>query len=440
MDGGSNLQQLLQSRAILITKTGQKCAVNKLLGSGGQGEVYEVEISDKKYALKWYYRNQATEAQRIIIENLVQKGSPDSRFLWPLDIVDSPNSETFGYIMPLRPKEYKSIVDMMTRKAEPTFRTLCTAGINLVDSYLQLHSKGLCYRDISFGNVFLNPSNGDVLICDNDNVDVTGADCGGVLGTARFMAPEIVRGEVNPSTETDLFSLAILLFYMFMLHHPLEGKIESEIKCFDTPAMKKIYGDAPIFIWDPIDVSNRPVLGYQDNALIYWNIYPEFIKELFTRAFTDGIKNPKSRVLEIEWRKAFIKLRDSIIYCGNCGLEIFYDAAKLKNGEKHTCWGCIKEVTIPPRIKIAQSIVMLNSNSKIYMHHIKDNLDFNTGVAEVTQHPKNPDLWGLKNVSNELWSIVKADGNVASVEPGKSVSLSIGTRINFGTVEGEIRL
>jgi len=440
MNGGSKLHQLLKSRTILITKTGQKCTINKLLGSGGQGEVYEVEVPVKKYALKWYYRNQATEAQRNMIHNLVKKGSPDSRFLWPLDIVDSPDGETFGYIMPLRPKEYKSIVDMMTRRAEPTFRALCTAGINLADSYLQLHSKGLCYRDISFGNVFLDPNSGEVLICDNDNVDVTGTDCGGVLGTARFMAPEIVRGEVSPSTETDLFSLAILLFYMFMLHHPLEGKIESEIKCFDLPAMKKIYGDKPIFIWDPVDASNRPVLGYQDNALIYWSIYPQFIRDLFTRAFTDGIKNPKNRVLEIEWRKAFIKLRDSIIYCGNCGLEIFYDAVKLKDGQKHICWGCIKEITIPPRIKIAQSIVMLNSNSKIYMHHIKDNLDFNTVIAEVTQHPTNPSLWGLKNVSNELWSIVKADGNVASVEPGRSVSLSIGTRINFGAVEGEIRL
>lgn len=434
------MDQLLKSRTVLITRTGQNCTVNKLLGSGGQGEVYEVEISGKKYALKWYYRDQATEAQRAIIENLVQKGSPDSRFLWPLDIADSPNNETFGYIMPLRPKEYKSIVDMMTRRAEPSFRALYTAGINLADSYLQLHSKGLCYRDISFGNVFFNPNNGDVLICDNDNVDVTGADCGGVLGTPRFMAPEIVRGEANPSTETDLFSLAILLFYMFMLHHPLEGKIESEIKCFDTPAMKKIYGDEPIFIWDPVNTSNRPIIGYQDNALIYWDIYPKFIKDLFTRAFTEGLKNTQRRVLEIEWRKAFIKLRDSIIYCGSCGAEAFYDAEKLKNGQTHICWACNKEVKIPPRIKIAQSVVMLNADTKIYAHHIKNNLDFNTVIAEVTQHPKNPSLWGLKNVSNELWSIVKADGNVGSVESDRSVSLSIGTRINFGAAEGEIRL
>ena len=57
-----------------------------------------------------------------LIEKLVQRGSPDRRFLWPLDIIDSPSTGTFGYIMPLRPTDYKSIVDMMTRRAEPTFK------------------------------------------------------------------------------------------------------------------------------------------------------------------------------------------------------------------------------------------------------------------------------------------------------------------------------
>ena len=65
------------------------------------------------------------------------------------------------------------------------------------------------------------------------------------------MAPEIVRGEAKPTTESDLFSLAVLLFYMLMMHHPLEGKKESDIKAFDLPAMNKIYGLEPVFIFDP---------------------------------------------------------------------------------------------------------------------------------------------------------------------------------------------
>src|SRR5256885_1046760 len=83
----------------------------------------------------------------------------------------------------------------------------------------ELHARGLCYRDISFGNAFFDPETGEVLICDNDNVTVDAQAKGGVYGTPRFMSPEIVRGETAPNSQTDLFSLSVLLFYMFMMHH-----------------------------------------------------------------------------------------------------------------------------------------------------------------------------------------------------------------------------
>ena len=102
------------------------------------------------------------------------------------------------------------------------------------------------------GNVFFDPDTGDVLICDNDNVSYNSAPSG-IYGTPRFMAPEIVNGKAKPSTNTDLFSLAVLLFYMFMLNHPLEGKLEAEIKCMDYLAMNRLYGEHPVFIFDPKD-------------------------------------------------------------------------------------------------------------------------------------------------------------------------------------------
>ena len=81
-----------------------------------------------------------------------------------------------------------------------------------------------------------------MLICDNDNVSANGIDNSSVYGTPRFMAPEIVMGRASPSRNTDLYSLAVLLFYMFMMGHPLEGKLEAEIKCMDIHAMNKLYG------------------------------------------------------------------------------------------------------------------------------------------------------------------------------------------------------
>ena len=164
------------------------------------------------------------------------------------------------------------IVDLMKRRAEPSFYALCRAAYNLTNGYQQLHSMGFSYRDISFGDMFFDQNNGDVLICDNDNVSANGVDNSSVYGTPRFMAPEIVTGIAKPSRNTDLYSLAVLLFYMFFLGHPLEGKKEASIKCMDIHAMNKLYGSSPVFIFDPKDKSNRPVKGYQDNPIIYWDL------------------------------------------------------------------------------------------------------------------------------------------------------------------------
>ena len=107
----------------------------------------------------------------------------------------------------------------MDLRINPSFHTLTTVGFELAHSFWQLHAKGLCYRDISFGNIFFDPNNGEVRICDNDNTDVNKKP-GAISGTPRFMAPEIVRGDSNPDADTDLFSLSVLLFYMFMFNHP----------------------------------------------------------------------------------------------------------------------------------------------------------------------------------------------------------------------------
>jgi DNA-binding helix-hairpin-helix protein with protein kinase domain len=437
--------ELQENSTVTSTTSGTSYTVKKLLGAGGQGEVYLASGSGKSWALKWYFPHTGKKGQREAIEKLITIGPPTDKFLWPIELVTAPNSSSFGYIMALREKNYKNIVDLMKGRINPSFYNLITATITVVDSYKQLHAKGLCYQDISFGNLFFNPDDGGVLICDNDNVTINKSkdSVKGVLGTPRFMAPEIVCGEAYPSTETDRYSLAVLLFYMFMVHHPLEGRIEANIKCLDLPAMNKIYGSEPIFIFDPNNDKNRPDDEYQKNAIIYWGMYPQYIRDLFIKAFTKGLLDPTNgRVVESEWRSALVQLRDSIIYCGDCGSENFYDAEVLKKGGGSglICWSCHKSIRAPPRIKIDKTIVMLNFNTRLYEHHLTGNFKFDKPVAEVTRHPKDPSLWGLKNLSDTKWVITKSDGKMSEVQPGQSVSLASGTKLNFGSVEGEIRV
>jgi serine/threonine protein kinase len=363
----------------------------------------------------------------------------------------APDVANFGYVMPLRDPEYKGIVDLMARRVDASFQALATAGLQLADSFLQLHSRGLCYRDISFGNVFYKPASGDVLICDNDNVAVDGDQVGGVLGTPDFMAPEIVRGEAVPSSRTDLYSLAVLLFYMFHLHHPLFGKRTMQIHCLDLAARVLLCGKEPLFIFDPHDKSNEAVPKSIDpygeaghNALIFWPIYPQFLRDLFTQAFTEGLHDPEhGRVRESQWRLAMGRLRDSIVYCTTCSAESFYDADALQKsgGQPGVCWSCQTRLTLPPRIRIGKNVIMLNHDSRLYAHHLDERRPyaFVDAIGEVNRHPSLPNVWGLKNLTNDTWKATPPDGTTSEVGPGRSVTLAVGTKINFGNAEGEIR-
>ena len=428
------MDNALKNGSFLVSDSGSKYKVIRFIGAGGQGEVYEVERGSQRAALKWYFPKTATSAQKRILETLVTKGAPDETFLWPEDLLTQGSSNSLGYIMQLRPRQYKGIVDMMKRRAEPSFNALCRVAFNLTRGYKKLHDMGFAYRDISFGNVFFDPDTGNVLICDNDNVSAS--EQASVYGTPRFMAPEIIVGNAQPSRNTDLFSLAVLLFYMFMLNHPLEGKLEAEIKCMDLHAMNLLYGTKPVFIFDPDNKSNRPVKGYHDNALIYWPLYPERIRELFTSSFTNGLQTPGKRVTETQWMDALINLILGIVPC-SCGAEVFYDDEIIKKGAVISCWNCQKAIPTPSSFIIGKNRVLLLKNTKIYEHHVKGNYDISAIVGTVVQNPNNPNLWGIRNDSESNWTYIKGDGSHIVVAPGKTAAIASGAKIDFGQQIGE---
>jgi DNA-binding helix-hairpin-helix protein with protein kinase domain len=444
-----NLEAITMSNILKPQQTvhadfaGLACTVQAFLGGGGQGEVYSARMGDTELALKWYYPESATPPQQAALRALVGKGSPSDLFLWPLDLASAPGVAGFGYLMPLRAARFRSGVELAKRRIDLTFRHLTTAALHLADAFLQLHANGLAYRDISFGNLFVDPQIGDVLVCDLDNVGIDGLPHNSVGGTMRFMAPEIVRGEALPSTQTDQYSLGVLLHFLFYMAHPLEGQREAAIGCLDAAAQQRLYGTEPVYIADPKDKSNRPVTGRHDNFFAFWPIYPSFVKRLFTRAFTDGLRDPAARVTESEWRAGMAQLRDFIIYCTACGVENFYEPTPSKAGpQTPICWACKRPVVLPMQLHVGKLVVMLNHDTRLYPHHLDEQrrYDFTSPVAEVTRHPAKPDVWGLKNLSVSKWVSTNAASQANAVAPGQTVAIAPGTRISFGKVEGEVRL
>ena len=290
----------------------------------------------------------------MALERLVAEGPPAPPFLWPMAMVEDegPRSRRYGYVMPLREPRFRPLEDFMARRITPSMHALLAAGASLADGFLRLHSQGLCYRDISFANVFLDPKTGDVRICDNDNVDISGADAGGVLGTQRFMAPEVVRREAVPSDASDRYSLAVLLFFLLYGGHPLDGRREANIRCLDVPALERLYGSDPLYIWDPDDDSNRPVPGVHDNPIAFRDMHANTLVELFRCSFTDGLRYPSRRVRESEWRKAFFSAIDSVWPC-TCNADVFHEpghesGVAAQPGGK-CCWSCGKPLVLPSR-------------------------------------------------------------------------------------------
>jgi hypothetical protein len=59
-------------------------------------------------------------------------------------------------------------------------------------------------------------------------------------------------------------------------------------------------------------------------------------------------------------------------------------------------------------------------------------------VAEVNSHPSDPTILGLKNLSAQIWRVTTPAGEQVQIDPGRSIKLAVGTKIDFGYVEGEV--
>jgi len=411
------------------TKFFKKVVVGDKLGEGGQGAVYRVDYDGKTKALKWYSGKKFKNPDKFYanLENNIKKGKPTNAFLWPEDITEH-DGEAFGYIMDLRPSDYKDFSKFLIGKENfETITAIVNTSLHITSGFLELHSKGYSYQDLNDGNFFINPKNGDVLICDNDNVSAFGKNSG-IAGKARYMAPEIVAKGAKPNVETDIFSLSVVLFLLWVRNHPLEGKAACPV-CMDAKHEKKIYGEAPVFIFDPDDKSNIPVQGLHKGAIVLWPRLPVYLQEKFIKAFGKvALTNPEKRVSEREWLRLFIRMRSEVYKCP-CGRVYFADPVN-----PNPCPGCNKQNTFPFYIKTYRYNLPVHQRTKLYACHTeKDSDDYTKLCGEVSAKGD----FELKNVSDKNWMATEG-GNTVSVAPNASFALKKGMLINFGSGNAEI--
>lgn len=413
------------------TVSGGELEVIQKLGEGGQGIVYKVNYNGKQLALKWYFGNKLNNADKFYrnIQNNIKQGAPTRAFLWPLEITEYYEG-SFGYLMELRPSEYKDFSLFLLAKVHfANIEAIINTALCITNGFRELHNRGYSYQDLNDGNFFVNPQNGDVLICDNDNVAPYGENLG-IAGKCRYMAPEVVMGKKRPDSHTDRFSLAVVLYMLLFLNHPLEGK-RTMCPCLTEELERKFYGSDPVFVWDTANDSNRPVRGVHTNEIKLWPLYPDFVRKTFEKAFSHEVmvgNDTTHRVIEKEWQEVFTTLRDLTVKC-SCGSETFIDPSQ----QTCRCINCGKNLERPPILKVKKYQAALAPGKKIYACHVQyDSDDFKEARGEVISSRNNPSVLGLKNDSSTTWEAILPNGTSKGYPSGQVIKIGKGMKINFG--------
>ncbi len=421
------MTELKTGDSVYMRSASDPLLVRERLGRGGQGTVFRTELNGRQLAVKWY-RPSASRAFDDRVQaglvKLIESGRPRSRaFIWPIDMVSSPGRAGFGYVMPMMEGRFITCFQMLSSEDPPDFQTKIKIGLNLVDAFASLHSDGLCYRDISFGNLYVDPSTGDVAIIDNDNVGTTGEEAL-IKGTLQFMAPEVMLDQAPPRTESDLYSLALFLFYLFCHGHPLEGAAVDESynstapdRPSDQEVLLKHFGHMPVFVFDPADMSNRPILGHPVNN--WWPVYPRFFQQMFIQSFTTGIKDPTltGRIIESLWRRALYRLSDTIWQCDICQAALLYDA----NEPRRACWNCRRMPASPLLLKATGCELVISEGAVLTNRHLMLGGQPDDPVAVAELDARIPGAVLLRNLSSHTWDIETAGESIQHVSPGHKV-------------------
>lgn len=432
---------------IFTGTSGTIYTIDKKLAQGGQGTVLKVEDNHKKaYAVKWYHAYMSNNQQKQQLVALAKQGKPDCSvsdidFIWPIEMVSMTSNNSYGYVMPLydskRYVHYNRIINGKLK--QPSLDKLAKLSYLICMGLSSIHKAGLAYCDINLGNIQFDVEQGKIIICDNDNVVVNNTDAQ-VMGVPEFMAPEVALGESQPNAQSDLYSIAILLYQLWMWEHPMDGALTEKVRCWDQPAKIKHYAKEPLFVHHPTDRRNG---GDQSHILALslkrWHqTCPEKLKNLFIRAFVDGVHEPSKRPRLNEWQQVFMEIEANTVACLNCGAANLVDPLQTEQ----TCFHCQTPLPVRMLLSINQrkSYLAVRLGAQLRQHHIDTQTKGSealTVIGKVEAHPKQAGAYIFRNCTSEPW-FYEHDGQSFRIEPTQARPLALDGKIKIGTTEIEI--
>jgi serine/threonine protein kinase len=254
-------------------------------------------------------------------------------------------------------------------------------AVSLSKCYRQLHLQGLCYCDVSPNNILVARNQRSIVLIDSDNLTSTSLFSSSILGTPRYIAPELFTLNKQPNSITDTYSFAVILFELLRLGHPLVGDAITN----GTPEEEEeaVKGKA-VYVDHPSDVSNR-----NSTILPADIIFTMELQKLFQKMFVDGLHDYMKRPTLYEFTSALQKAEDLLVQCDNEQCQAYY---YLQDGREQVCPWCdekkqqlftIKlvetsnitdELFVDGKLKISRLLSQLTLNSEakaIYRRHVE---------------------------------------------------------------------
>jgi eukaryotic-like serine/threonine-protein kinase len=235
-----------------------------LLGAGGMGEVYRAKDLrlGREVAIKVLPAEVASSPDRLA------RFEREARTIAGLNhpnIVTLYAVEDHGGVrfLAMELVEGQTFSNSVTPGGLP-LRKLLDLAIPLTDALVAAHERGVIHRDLKPGNVMVT-RDGRVKVLDFGLAKMLDADTPGdatlaitadtpistegqVVGTARYMAPEQLRGE-PVDVRSDLFSLGVILYELATGQRPFAGESSAEVVSSilrDTPEpLSRVRADLP---------------------------------------------------------------------------------------------------------------------------------------------------------------------------------------------------
>lgn len=299
--------------SIVTTEEGKRYKLDRIAGYGSQGVVYEDVDAGKM--IKFYYPSESDEVDEDIYDRLrfIHNIALPKNFVGVESLIDTPY---IGYVMQ-KVVDHKPLNSYLIPDKDTSFsewynkdmglRGRIFVGYIIAKAFGELEQKNLSYCDISGNNILVRlGKKASVRMIDVDNIYVAGRGAASVIGTPRYIAPEVISRQKNPDVLSDNYSLAVILFELLRVGHPyisddiLDGTPEDE-------------ENALAGRYDYVTDANSTNMLPADIVLT------TKLSELFRKCFVDGKKNRMARPSALEFEYALLDASNKVIKCPSCG-------------------------------------------------------------------------------------------------------------------------